>query len=125
MHTTPDTPSALCVLKTVTLALDKVMEPFSVRETLTEAGPRGDTPHVILAVIVPLESVGQRLSHNPTTAEDCESEVVWDTRASNSAKLDVAPSGRAYMLYGGRDVLGVGDCVEDCEGVPEGDDVTC
>ncbi len=29
------------------------------------------------------------------------------------------------MLYGGRDVLGVGDCVGDCEGVPEGDDVTC
>ncbi len=125
MHTTPDTPSALCVLKTETLALDTVMEPLWPRDTLKAAGPRGDTPHEIPAVIAPLESVGQRLSHNPTTAEAWESEVAWDTRASNSGDSDVTPSGRAYMLYGGRDVLGVGDCVGDCEGVPDGDDVTC
>ncbi len=89
------------------------------------AGPRGDTPHVMPAVIAPLESVGQRLSHKPTTAAACESEITCVTRASNSGDSDVAPSGKAYMLYGGRDVLGVGDCVGDCEGVPEGDDVTC
>ncbi len=91
-------------------------------------GPRGDTTQATLLAATALpEPSGQRLSHNDTATPACESttcRIEVRTAAAAAAAAAAASTGvptltgSANRAYGGRDVLGVGDCEADCVGVP-------